>query len=166
MGMAAGLMAATLPDLVSSPSAYAQLQPQQLLSPPASKHLQPPFVIQQQQPQPPPPSQPLLQAQAHPQLPPGPPSLSLQPSSETHAMPLGPVTPTLPLQGPAANLHKPSSTQQGHPPTTDTGPHNGYPEVLSHAPQRRFQHASAVILQLQPASPVVSEPIVRGRESA
>lgn len=159
------LGAATLPDLVSSPSAYAQLQPQQLLSPPATKHLQPPFVIQQQQPQPPPPSRPLLQAQAHPQLPPGPPSLSLQPSSETHAMPLGPVTPTLPLQGPAANLHKPSSTQQGHPPTPDAGPHNGYPEVLSHAPQRRFQHASAVILQLQPASPVVSEPIVRGRQS-
>ncbi|XP_057560416.1 polyhomeotic-like protein 2 isoform X6 [Hippopotamus amphibius kiboko] len=36
----------------------------------------------------------------------------------------------------------------------DAGPHNGYPEGLSHTPQRRFQHASAVILQLQPASPV------------
>ncbi|XP_060061819.1 polyhomeotic-like protein 2 isoform X3 [Erinaceus europaeus] len=36
----------------------------------------------------------------------------------------------------------------------DAGPHNGYPEGLCHTPQRRFQHASAVILQLQPASPV------------
>ncbi|XP_004614329.2 polyhomeotic-like protein 2 isoform X1 [Sorex araneus] len=132
--------------------AYAQLQPHQLLPPPASKHLQPQFVIQQQPP--PPLTRPALQAQAQPQLPPGPPSLTLQPGSEAQAMPLGPVTPTLPLQGPAASLHKPGSAQQGHPPSPDAGPHNGYPEVLPHAPPRRFQHASAVILQLQPASPV------------
>ncbi|XP_011356212.1 polyhomeotic-like protein 2 isoform X2 [Pteropus vampyrus] len=139
--------------------AYAQLQPQQLLSQPSSKHLQPQFVIQQQQQQPPQQQQPqqsrpTLQAQPHPQLTSVPPSLALQPSPEAHAMPLGPVTSTLPLQCPTANLHKPGSTQHCHPPTPNAGPHNGYPEGLSHAPPRRFQHTSAVILQLQPASPV------------
>ncbi|KAF4014026.1 hypothetical protein G4228_005488 [Cervus hanglu yarkandensis] len=139
--------------------AYAQLQPHQLLSPPSSKHLQPQFVMQQQQQpaqqqQPPQPSRPALQAPSHPQLASVPPSLALQPSPEAHAMPLGPVPSTLPLQCPAANLHKPGSSQQCPPPTPDTGAHNGYPEGLAHTPQRRFQHASAVILQLQPASPV------------
>nr|XP_019585635.1 PREDICTED: polyhomeotic-like protein 2 isoform X4 [Rhinolophus sinicus] len=143
--------------------AYAQLQPQQLLSQPSSKHLQPQFVIQQQQQQvqqqqppqqSPQQSRPILQAQSHPQLASVPPSVALQPSPEAHAMPLGPVTSTLPLQCPTANLHKPGSTQHCHPSTPDVGPHNGYPEGLSHTPQRRFQHASAVILQLQPASPV------------
>ncbi|KAM8959035.1 polyhomeotic-like protein 2 isoform 1-T1 [Lycaon pictus] len=144
--------------------AYAQLQPHQLLSQPPSKHLQPQFVLQQQpqQPAPPPPpppqqSRPALQAQSHPQLASVPPSLTLQPSPEAHAMPLGPVTPALPLQCPTANLNKAGSTQQCHPPTPDSGPHNGYPEGLAHTPQRRFQHASAVILQLQPASPVPQE---------
>ncbi|CAK7321108.1 polyhomeotic-like protein 2 isoform X3 [Vulpes vulpes] len=144
--------------------AYAQLQPHQLLSQPPSKHLQPQFVLQQQpqQPAPPPPpppqqSRPALQAQSHPQLASVPPSLTLQPSPEAHAMPLGPVTPALPLQCPTANLHKAGSTQQCHPPTPDAGPQNGYPEGLAHTPQRRFQHASAVILQLQPASPVPQE---------
>ncbi|XP_045869125.1 polyhomeotic-like protein 2 isoform X4 [Meles meles] len=138
--------------------AYGQLQPHQLLSQPPSKHLQPQFVLQPppQQPAPPPPQQsrPALQAQSHPQLASVPPSLTLQPSPEAHARPLGPVTPALPLQCPTTNLHKAGSTQQGQPPTPDAGPHNGYPEVLAHTPQRRFQHASAVILQLQPASPV------------
>ncbi|XP_004740921.2 polyhomeotic-like protein 2 isoform X4 [Mustela nigripes] len=138
--------------------AYAQLQPHQLLSQPPSKHLQPQFVLQPQpqQPAPPPPQQsrPALQAQSHPQLASVPPSLTLQPSPEAHARPLGPVTPALPLQCPTTNLHKAGGTQQCHPPTPDAGPHNGYPEGLAHTPQRRFQHASAVILQLQPASPV------------
>ncbi|XP_032733042.1 polyhomeotic-like protein 2 isoform X3 [Lontra canadensis] len=138
--------------------AYAQLQPHQLLSQPPSKHLQPQFVLQPQpqQPAPPPPQQsrPALQAQSHPQLASVPPSLTLQPSPEAHAQPLGPVTPALPLQCPTTNLHKAGGTQQCHPPTPDAGPHNGYPEGLAHTPQRRFQHASAVILQLQPASPV------------
>ncbi|KAB0400877.1 hypothetical protein E2I00_005951 [Balaenoptera physalus] len=140
--------------------AYAQLQPHQLLSQPSSKHLQPQFGIQQQQqqasqqPPPPQPSRPVLQAPSLPQLAAVPPSLALQPGPEAHAMPLGPVPSTLPLQCPAANLHKPGSAQQCHPPTPDVGPHNGYPEGLSHTPQHRFQHASAVILQLQPASPV------------
>lgn len=155
--------------LVFSPPAYAQLQPQQLLSQPSSKHLQPQFVIQQQQQQAPQQQQPqqsrpVLQAQSHPQLASVSPSVALQPSPEAHAMPLGPVTSTLPLQCPTANLHKPGSTQHCHPPTPDAGPHNGYPEGLSHTPQRRFQHASAVILQLQPASPVVSKVIPRFRE--
>ncbi|XP_027459967.1 polyhomeotic-like protein 2 isoform X2 [Zalophus californianus] len=138
--------------------AYAQLQPHQLLSQPPSKHLQPQFVLQQQpQPPAPPPlpqARPALQAQPHPQPASVPPSLTLQPSPEAHAMPLGPVTPALPLQCPTTSLHKAGGTQQCHPPTPDAGPHNGYPEGLAHTPQRRFQHASAVILQLQPASPV------------
>ncbi|XP_004705045.1 polyhomeotic-like protein 2 [Echinops telfairi] len=153
-----------LPSVAAHPliaPAYAQLQPHQLLSQPPSKHLQPQFVMQQQQqqqqqqpPVPPSPQQPrpVLQPQPQTQLASVPPSLALQPSSEAHAMPLGPVTPTLPLQGPTANLHKPSSTQQCHP-TPDTGSHNGHLEGPSHLPQRRFQHTSAVILQLQPASP-------------
>lgn len=157
------------PNLVFPPAAYAQLQPHQLLPQPSSKHLQPQFVIQQQQQQPPQQQQqpqqsrPALQTQSHPQLASIPPSLALQPGPEAHAMPLGPVTSTLPLQCPAANLHKPGSTQQCHLPTPDVGPHNGYPEGLSHTPQRRFQHASAVILQLQPASPAVSKPVPRSR---
>ncbi|XP_077929576.1 polyhomeotic-like protein 2 isoform X6 [Halichoerus grypus] len=143
--------------------AYAQLQPHQLLSQPPSKHLQPQFVLQQQPqppapppppPPPPPQARPALQAQPHPQPAAAPPGLTLQPSPEAHAMPLGPVTPALPLQCPATSLHKAGGTQHCHPPTPDAGPHNGYPEGLAHTPQRRFQHASAVILQLQPASPV------------
>ncbi|XP_066125827.1 polyhomeotic-like protein 2 isoform X2 [Saccopteryx bilineata] len=153
----------TVPAVAAHPliaPAYTQLQPHQLLPQPSAKHLQPQFVIQQQQQQPPTPpqqpqqSRPVLQAQSHPQLASVPPSLALQPSPEAHAMPLGPVTSTLPLQCPTANLHKPGSSQHCHPPMPDAGPHNGYPEGLSHTPQRRFQHASAVILQLQPASPV------------
>ncbi|XP_026915550.1 polyhomeotic-like protein 2 isoform X3 [Acinonyx jubatus] len=134
--------------------AYAQLQPHQLLSQPSSKHLQPQFVLQQQPQQPvPQQQQSRLQAQPQPQLTSVPPSLAPQSSPEAHAMPLGPVTPALPLQCPTANLHKPGSAQQCHPPTPEAGPHNGYPEGLAHTP-RRLQHASAVILQLQPTSPV------------
>uniref|UniRef100_G3QM17 Polyhomeotic homolog 2 n=1 Tax=Gorilla gorilla gorilla TaxID=9595 RepID=G3QM17_GORGO len=152
----------TVPAVAAHPliaPAYAQLQPHQLLPQPSSKHLQPQFVIQQQpqpQQQQPPPQQsrPVLQAEPHPQLASVSPSVALQPSSEAHAMPLGPVTPALPLQCPTANLHKPGGSQQCHPPTPDTGPQNGHPEGVPHTPQRRFQHTSAVILQLQPASPV------------
>ncbi|XP_006862190.1 PREDICTED: polyhomeotic-like protein 2 isoform X2 [Chrysochloris asiatica] len=135
--------------------AYAPLQPHQLLSQTPSKHLQPQFVIQQQQPQPPQTQQsrPVLQPPSQSQLSSVPTSLALQPSSEAHAMPLGPLTPTLPLQCPTANLHKSGSSQQCHPPTADAGSQNGHPEGLPHIPQRRFQHTSAVILQLQPASP-------------
>nr|XP_012620789.1 polyhomeotic-like protein 2 isoform X6 [Microcebus murinus] len=147
----------TVPAVATHPliaPAYAQLQPHQLLPQPSSKHLQPQFVIQ---PQPQPQQQqsrPVLQAQTQPQLASVPPSVALQPSSEAHAMPLGPVTPALPLQCPTANLHKTGGSQQGHPATPDAGPQNGHPEGVSHTPPRRFQHTSAVILQLQPASPV------------
>ncbi|XP_008827448.1 polyhomeotic-like protein 2 isoform X2 [Nannospalax galili] len=148
----------TVPAVTAHPliaPAYAQLQSHQLLPQPSSKHLQPQFVIQQQpQPQQSQPPRPVPQVHSHPQLASVPPSLALQPSSEAHAMPLGPVTPTLPLQCPTAHLHKPGSSQQCHPPTPDAGSQNGHPEGMSHTPQRRFQHTSAVILQLQPASPV------------
>ncbi|XP_008585310.1 PREDICTED: polyhomeotic-like protein 2 isoform X2 [Galeopterus variegatus] len=154
----------TVPAVAAHPliaPAYAQLQPHQLLPQPSSKHLQHQFVIQQQQQQPQQQqqqqtqqAQPVLQAQSQPQFASVPSSLALQPSSEAHAMPLGPVTHTLPLQCPTASLHKPGSSQQCHPPTPDSGPQNGHPEGVSHTPQRRFQHTSAVILQLQPASPV------------
>ncbi|KAL2772907.1 polyhomeotic-like protein 2 isoform e [Daubentonia madagascariensis] len=151
----------TAPAVATHPliaPAYAQLQPHQLLPQPSSKHLQPQFVIQQQpqpqQQQQQQQSRPVLQAQSQPQLASVPPSVALQPSSEAHAMPLGPVTPALPLQCPTANLHKPGVSQQGYPPTPDAGPQNGHPEGMSHTPPRRFQHTSAVILQLQPASPV------------
>ncbi|OBS75344.1 hypothetical protein A6R68_14141, partial [Neotoma lepida] len=134
---------------------YAQLQPHQLLPQSSSKHPQPQFVIQQQpqsqQPQPP---RPMPQVQSQPQLAPVSPNLALQSSPEDSAMPLGPVTPALPLQCPTAHLHKPGSSQQCHLPTPDPGSQNGHPEGVSQAPQRRFQHTSAVILQLQPASPV------------
>ncbi|MEJ1282392.1 hypothetical protein NN561_013350 [Cricetulus griseus] len=148
----------TVPAVATHPlvaPAYAQLQPHQLLPQPSSKHPQPQFVIQQQpqsqQPQPP---RPAPQVQSQPQLAPVSPSLALQSSPEDNAMPLGPVTPALPLQCPTAHLHKPGSSQQCHLPTPDTGSQNGHPEGMSHTPQRRFQHTSAVILQLQPASPV------------
>ncbi|XP_069335831.1 polyhomeotic-like protein 2 isoform X1 [Eulemur rufifrons] len=148
----------TVPAVATHPliaPAYAQLQPHQLLPQPSSKHLQPQFVIQQQQqPQQQQQSRPVLQAQSQAQLASVPPSVALQPSSEAHAMPLGPVTPALPLQCPTANLHKTGGSQQGHLPTPDAGPQNGHPEGVSHTPPRRFQHTSAVILQLQPASPV------------
>ncbi|XP_037683729.1 polyhomeotic-like protein 2 isoform X2 [Choloepus didactylus] len=154
------MVPAVAPHPLTAP-AYAQLQPHQLLSQPPSKHLQPQFVIQQQQQQQSPQQQqqtqqsrPVLQPQSQPQFTSIPPSLAVQPSSEAHVMPLGPVTSTLPLQCPTTNLHKTGSSQQCHPPTPDAGPQNGHPEGLSHTPQRRFQHTSAVILQLQPASPV------------
>ncbi|XP_040830107.1 polyhomeotic-like protein 2 isoform X1 [Ochotona curzoniae] len=141
--------------------AYAQLQPHQLLPQPSSKHLQSQFVIQQQQqtlpqqqPQHSQQARPVLQAHAQPQLASVPPSVALPSSSEAHAVPLGPVTPTLPLQCSAANLHKAGSSPPCHPPMADTGPQNGHAESMSHTPQRRFQHTSAVILQLQPTSPM------------
>ncbi|XP_050008721.1 polyhomeotic-like protein 2 isoform X2 [Alexandromys fortis] len=148
----------TVPAVASHPliaPAYAQLQPHQLLPQPSSKHPQPQFVIQQQpQPQQLQPPRPAPQVQSQPQLAPVSPSLALQSSPEDNAMPLGPVPSVLPLQCPAAHLHKPGSSQQCHLPTPDTGSQNGHPESVAHVPQRRFQHTSAVILQLQPASPV------------
>ncbi|GAB1288947.1 Polyhomeotic-like protein 2 [Apodemus speciosus] len=141
---------AVAPHPLTAP-AYSQLQPHQLLPQPSSKHPQPQFVAQQQ-PQPPP--RPAPQVQSQPQLAPVSPSLALQSSPEDHAMPLGPVAQALPLQCSTAHVHKPGSSQQCHLPTLDSGSQNGHPEGVSQAPQRRFQHTSAVILQMQPASPV------------
>ncbi|KAM4872093.1 polyhomeotic-like protein 2 isoform 3-T11 [Thomomys bottae] len=151
----------TIPAMATHPliaPAYAQLQPHQLLPQPSAKHLQPHFVIQPQAQQP---QQQLLQSQpsrlvpqAQPQLASVPPSLAPQPSSEAHAMPLGQAAPTLPLQCPTSHLHKPGSSQQSHLSTPDAGSQNGHPEGMSHTSQRRLHHTSAVILQLQPASPV------------
>lgn len=138
-------------------AAYAHLQPHQLLPQPSSKQPQPQFVAQQQ-PQPP---RPAPQVQSQPQLAPVSPSLALQSSPEDHAMPLGPVTQALPLQCSTAHVHKPGISQQCQLPTLDTGSQHGHPEGGSHAPQRRFQHTSAVILQMQPASPVVSKLVSR-----
>ncbi|XP_059111868.1 polyhomeotic-like protein 2 [Peromyscus eremicus] len=140
--------------LLLHPVAYAQLQPHQLLPQSSSKHPQPQFVIQQQPQSQSQPLRPAPQVQSQPQLASVSPSLALQSSPEDNAMPLGPVTPALPLQCPTAHLHKPGGSQQCHLPTPDPGPQNGHPEGVSRAPQRRFQHTSAVILQLQPASPV------------
>ncbi|KAL6053967.1 hypothetical protein STEG23_025779 [Scotinomys teguina] len=147
----------TVPAVATHPliaPAYAQLQPHQLLPQSSSKHPQPQFVIQQQPQSQQPPPRPVPQVQSQPQPAPVSPSLALQSSPEDNAMPLGPVTPALPLQCPSAHLYKPGSSQQCHLPAPDPGSQNGHPEGVSRAPQRRFQHTSAVILQLQPASPV------------
>ncbi|XP_043847628.1 polyhomeotic-like protein 2 isoform X2 [Dromiciops gliroides] len=145
--------------------AYTQLQPHQLLPQSPSKHLQPQFVIQQQQ-QPPPlqqqqqqqqSQQSRPQPQSQSQLASALPGVTVQSSPEVHAMSLGPAVPALPLQCPAANQHKPGHSQPGQPASPEAGPQNGHSEGLLHTPQRRFQHASAVILQLQPASPVTQQ---------
>ncbi|XP_029331959.1 polyhomeotic-like protein 2 isoform X2 [Mus caroli] len=133
--------------------AYAHLQSHQLLPQPPAKHPQPQFVAQQQ-PQPP---RPAPQVQSQPQLASVSPSLALQSSPEDHALPLGSVTQALPLQCSTTHVHKPGNSQQCHLPTLDTGSQNGHPEGGSHPPQRRFQHTSAVILQVQPASPVTPQ---------
>ncbi|XP_044523905.1 polyhomeotic-like protein 2 isoform X1 [Gracilinanus agilis] len=139
--------------------AYTQLQPHQLLPQSPSKHLQPQFVIQQQQ-------QPSLQQQqqqqqsqqsrpppqSQSQLASALPGVTIQSSPEVHAMSLGPAIPTLPLQCPTTNQHKSGNSQQGQPSSPEAGPQNGHSEGLLHTPQRRFQHTSTVILQLQPAS--------------
>ncbi|XP_036600950.1 polyhomeotic-like protein 2 isoform X2 [Trichosurus vulpecula] len=145
--------------------AYTQLQPHQLLPQSPSKHLQPQFVIQQQQQQPPlqqqqqqqQSQQPRPQSQSQSQLASALPGVTVQSSPEVHAMSLGPAIPALPLQCPATNQHKPGNSQQGQPSSPEAGPQNGHSEGLLHTPQRRFQHTSAVILQLQPASPATQQ---------
>uniref|UniRef100_A0A8C8S8M3 Polyhomeotic homolog 2 n=1 Tax=Pelusios castaneus TaxID=367368 RepID=A0A8C8S8M3_9SAUR len=130
--------------------AYAQLQPHQLIQ--QQKQIQHQFVIQQQQQQLQPRPQPQLihaGASASPQLqplPPPTPSLAVQPSPQVHAHP--------PCQ---AALHAPGLPAIGPAqPAPDGGPQNGHAGCLNHAAQRKFQHASAVILQLQPAVGTVS----------
>ncbi|XP_065431357.1 polyhomeotic-like protein 2 isoform X8 [Chrysemys picta bellii] len=151
--------------------AYAQLQPHQLIQ--QQKQIQHQFVIQQQQLQPRPQPQ-LIQGGANtsPQLqplPPPTPSLAVQPSpqvqGQSHTAPQGPAPLSHPPQCQASSQHKPSANQPYQPalhapglqavgpaqPVPEGGPQNGHPGCLNHATQRKFQHASAVILQLQPA---------------
>uniref|UniRef100_A0A452GXH9 Uncharacterized protein n=2 Tax=Gopherus agassizii TaxID=38772 RepID=A0A452GXH9_9SAUR len=133
--------------------AYAQLQPHQLIQ--QQKQIQHQFVIQQQQLQPRPQPQ-LIQGGANtsPQLQPLPtPSLAVQPSpqvqGQSHTTPQGPVPLSHPPQCQASSQHKP--TVGPAQPAPEGGPQNRHPGCLNHATQRKFQHASAVILQLQPA---------------
>ncbi|XP_050787156.1 polyhomeotic-like protein 2 isoform X4 [Gopherus flavomarginatus] len=149
--------------------AYAQLQPHQLIQ--QQKQIQHQFVIQQQQLQPRPQPQ-LIQGGANtsPQLQPLPtPSLAVQPSpqvqGQSHPTPQGPAPLSHPPQCQASSQHKPSANQPYQPtlhtpglqavgpaqPAPEGGPQNRHPGCLNHATQRKFQHASAVILQLQPA---------------
>ncbi|XP_025059426.1 polyhomeotic-like protein 2 isoform X2 [Alligator sinensis] len=153
--------------------AYAQLQPHQLLQ--QQKQIQHQFVIQQQQIQPRPQPQ-LIQggASTSPQLQPLPsptPSLAVQPSPQAQVQLQGHGAPqaqaSLPHPQPcqASSQHKPGTSQPcpptphisglqavgPAPPGAEGGTQNGHPGCLNHAAPRKFQHASAVILQLQPA---------------
>uniref|UniRef100_K7G480 Polyhomeotic homolog 2 n=1 Tax=Pelodiscus sinensis TaxID=13735 RepID=K7G480_PELSI len=113
---------------------------------------------------------PQLVARAGPRPPPPPPtpSLAVQPSPQaqgqlqSHAAPQGPAPLPHPPQCQASSQHKPGANQPSlqvsglqamgpAQPVPEGGPQNGHPGDLTHAPQRKFQHASAVILQLQPA---------------
>ncbi|XP_053256348.1 polyhomeotic-like protein 2 isoform X5 [Podarcis raffonei] len=138
--------------------AYSQLQTHQLLQ--QQKPIQHQFVIQQQHPH-----QPLQPRPPQLQVPPpptpslgAPPSLQAQGPSQNQA----PATSLPACQAPSQ--HKPAASQ----PSQQHTPHPPGPPVLgaqrleggsparptgcpNHAGQRKFQHASAVILQLQPA---------------
>ncbi|XP_074970227.1 polyhomeotic-like protein 2 isoform X5 [Phalacrocorax aristotelis] len=104
--------------------AYAPLQPPQFLQqPPKPMQPQQQFVIQQQQQQLAPRGQP----------PPGPPA----------APQLQPLPPASPGPAPQPKVGVPQGAGG------EGGPPNGHPGC--HAAPRKFQHASAVILQLQPA---------------
>ncbi|XP_067422426.1 polyhomeotic-like protein 2 isoform X1 [Emydura macquarii macquarii] len=152
--------------------AYAQLQPHQLIQ--QQKQMQHQFVIQQQQQLQPRPQPQLIQGgagastQLQP-LPPPTPSLAVQPSPQvqlqSHTAPQGLAPLPHPPQCQASSQHKPSANPPCQPtlhapglqavgpaqPASDGGPQNGHAGCLNHAMQRKFQHASAVILQLQPA---------------
>nr|XP_028596249.1 polyhomeotic-like protein 2 isoform X3 [Podarcis muralis]XP_028596250.1 polyhomeotic-like protein 2 isoform X3 [Podarcis muralis]XP_028596251.1 polyhomeotic-like protein 2 isoform X3 [Podarcis muralis]XP_028596252.1 polyhomeotic-like protein 2 isoform X3 [Podarcis muralis] len=138
--------------------AYSQLQTHQLLQ--QQKPIQHQFVIQQQHPH-----QPLQPRPPQLQVPPpptpslgAPPSLQAQGPSQNQA----PATSLPACQAPSQ--HKPAASQ----PSQQHTPHPPGPPALgaqrleagsparptgcpNHAGQRKFQHASAVILQLQPA---------------
>ncbi|CAI5782634.1 2 isoform X1 [Podarcis lilfordi] len=138
--------------------AYSQLQTHQLLQ--QQKPIQHQFVIQQQHPH-----QPLQPRPPQLQVPPpptpslgAPPSLHAQGPSQNQA----PATSLPACQAPSQ--HKPAASQ----PSQQHTPHPSGPPALgaqrleggsparptgcpNHAGQRKFQHTSAVILQLQPA---------------
>lgn len=112
---------------IAVPAAYAPLQPPQFLQQPP-KPMQPQqqqFVIQQQQ----------LAPRGQP--PPGPPT----------APQLQPLPPASPGPAPQPKAGVPQGAGG------EGGPPNGHPGC--HAAPRKFQHASAVILQLQPAGATV-----------
>ncbi|XP_066838033.1 polyhomeotic-like protein 2 isoform X2 [Anser cygnoides] len=116
--------------------AYAPLQPPQFLQQPP-KPMQQQFVIQQQQQQ--------QQLAPRGQPPPGPAAPQLQPLPPASP---GPVPPPKAGAGPGVP----------HGAGTDGAAPNGHPGC--HGAPRKFQHASAVILQLQPAgaTPPLSVP--------
>ncbi|XP_053853534.1 polyhomeotic-like protein 2 isoform X4 [Vidua macroura] len=121
--------------------AYAPLQPPQFLQqPPKPMQPQPPqqqqqqFVIQQQQQQLGPRGQP----------PSGPPTTPQ----------LQPLPPASPSPGPQPKTGVPQGAGG------EGGPPNGHPGC--HAAPRKFQHASAVILQLQPTGPTPSLGVPEG----
>lgn len=112
------------------PTAYAPLQPPQFLQQPP-KPIQQQFVIQQQQ----------LAPRGQP--PPGPAAPQLQP--------LPPASP-----GPVPPPKAGASPGVPHGAGADGAAPNGHPGC--HGAPRKFQHASAVILQLQPAGATVRAP--------
>nr|XP_034973343.1 polyhomeotic-like protein 2 [Zootoca vivipara] len=138
--------------------AYSQLQTHQLLQ--QQKPIQHQFVIQQQHPH-----QPLQPRPPQLQVPPPPtPSLGAPPSLQAQ----GPLQNQPPATGlpacQAPSQHKPAASQplQQHTPHPPGPPALGAQRLESgsparpagcpnHSGQRKFQHASAVILQLQPA---------------
>lgn len=116
------------------PAAYAPLQPPQFLQQPP-KPMQQQFVIQQQQQQ--------QQLAPRGQPPPGPAAPQLQPLPPASP---GPVPPPKAGAGPGVP----------HGAGADGAAPNGHPGC--HGAPRKFQHASAVILQLQPAGATVRAP--------
>ncbi|XP_053137487.1 polyhomeotic-like protein 2 isoform X2 [Hemicordylus capensis] len=144
--------------------AYPPLQTHPLAQ--QQKPLQHQFVIQQQQqqqqqqPLQPRPQPPPLQA-----LPSPAPNLGTQPSLQAQPAHGPSQAPTAPLPpGPASSLHKPGLASQMPPhsahPSGPSAPGQQRPEgggppsrpagCLNHTAPRKFQHTSAVILQLQP----------------
>ncbi|XP_077168104.1 polyhomeotic-like protein 2 isoform X2 [Paroedura picta] len=129
--------------------AYSPLQAHQLVQ---QKPMQHQFVIQQQQLQPrpqlhPPQLQavpaPGLQAQAHSQSQPPPAHQPQYQSSGQHKP--GPNQASQHSAHPSGSPAAGQQRTEGSPPSRPAG-------CLNHAAQRKFQHASAVILQLQPSA--------------
>ncbi|XP_078235041.1 polyhomeotic-like protein 2 isoform X1 [Pogona vitticeps] len=149
--------------------AYSQLQSHQLGSQPPPKPVQHQFVIQQQQQQqqiqPRPPSQ--LQANSCTAS-----SFSTPPGPQAQGHLAGQVMPGHLPSCQASNQHKPGT----HPPSQHMAhlsgapgqgplrPESGSPGRAAgcpnHAAQRKFQHASAVILQVQPPTGMPSLNVV------
>ncbi|XP_066492941.1 polyhomeotic-like protein 2 isoform X2 [Tiliqua scincoides] len=147
--------------------AYSQLQGHQLMQQQQQpKPVQHQFVIQQQQLQPRPQAPPPQQLQA---LPSSAPSLSTPPNLQAQAQLQSHTLPVHPPQCQAAGPHKLSASQPSQHSVHSSGssalgqqrPEGSPPgrpaACLNHMVQRKFQHTSAVILQLQP--PVGTPPL-------